>query len=219
MGAPLPEEAKAILRKVGITLIAVGVIDIAIMIWCIAHKQGYASCLNIFAIAAGTFMLRGNLKVIKKILLFNEFYLASFLPGALLIIFFVIPFDFWPTAFRLSPISELAPFLLPIPALMLFVWTYAHLISPAITGALDRYELDNAPNPFWYRRNSGFIIGLLFLAGVSFYWHKTAPRAAMEASAQYGPRYKYFATSINNGYATLTAYNSSEIRQVGILLK
>jgi hypothetical protein len=51
-----------ILRKTGGVLLAVGLIDIAVMIYCIANQISYSSSFNIFAVVAGVFLLLGNLR-------------------------------------------------------------------------------------------------------------------------------------------------------------
>ena len=42
-----------ILKHVGLTLVVLGVIDIGLLIYCIANQISYSSSLNIFAVVAG----------------------------------------------------------------------------------------------------------------------------------------------------------------------
>jgi hypothetical protein len=51
-----------ILKCVGGVLLIVGLVDIAVMIYCIANRISYSSSFNIFAVVAGIFLLRGNLR-------------------------------------------------------------------------------------------------------------------------------------------------------------
>ncbi len=47
------EEYRAILKRVGLVLIAVGLCDIIFMIYCVSQGQSYSSSFNIFAVIAG----------------------------------------------------------------------------------------------------------------------------------------------------------------------
>lgn len=47
-------------RRAGAILVLVGAVDVALMVHAIVERQGYKSSLNIFAIAAGAFLLRAN---------------------------------------------------------------------------------------------------------------------------------------------------------------
>jgi len=46
-----------ILRNVGWALLWLGVVDVGVMIYCIANNIGYSSSFNIFAIIAGVFLM------------------------------------------------------------------------------------------------------------------------------------------------------------------
>lgn len=54
-------EHRAVLKRVGLVLVAVGLADVAVMIYCIATRQSYSSSINVFAVAAGVFLIRGSL--------------------------------------------------------------------------------------------------------------------------------------------------------------
>jgi hypothetical protein len=49
----ITEEARIILRRVGLALIVFGMLDIAVMIYCIANAVSYSSSFNVFAVLAG----------------------------------------------------------------------------------------------------------------------------------------------------------------------
>ena len=51
-----------ILKRVGKVLIIIGLVDIAVMIYCIANSISYSSSFNIFAVIAGVFLYRGSLR-------------------------------------------------------------------------------------------------------------------------------------------------------------
>jgi hypothetical protein len=58
-----PADHTAILRKTGWVLVAVGLIDIAMMIYTISLGMSYSSSLNIFAVVAGLFLIGGKIGV------------------------------------------------------------------------------------------------------------------------------------------------------------
>jgi hypothetical protein len=51
-----------LLKKAGLVLVIVGLMDIGLMIYAIASRVSYSSSLNVFAVVAGAFLLRGNLR-------------------------------------------------------------------------------------------------------------------------------------------------------------
>src|SRR5258705_5682168 len=73
-----------ILKRVGLVLIIVGVIDVGWMIYCIVHRIGYASSFNIFAIIAGIFLIRGSLRGAAIISRVAVFMLTVFISMVLL---------------------------------------------------------------------------------------------------------------------------------------
>jgi hypothetical protein len=58
---------QAILRRVGGVLVAIGLVDIAWMIYCIVHGISYRSSLNLFAVIAGVLLLRGSLRTAANV--------------------------------------------------------------------------------------------------------------------------------------------------------
>jgi hypothetical protein len=67
-----------ILRNVGWALLWLGVVDVGVMIYCIANNIGYSSSFNIFAIIAGVFLIRGSLKAARLVAWFSAFLLSAF---------------------------------------------------------------------------------------------------------------------------------------------
>lgn len=58
---------KDILRRVGLAFVSIGILDIGFTIYCTANKISYSSSLNIYAVVAGIFLLKGNLKAARII--------------------------------------------------------------------------------------------------------------------------------------------------------
>lgn len=86
-------EHRAVLKRVGLVLVAVGLADVAVMIYCIATRQSYSSSINVFAVAAGVFLIRGSLAAAHWVACFSAFLLAVLI-GRIFILFpFLQPFD------------------------------------------------------------------------------------------------------------------------------
>jgi len=109
------------LRRVGWSLIAVGLLDIGLMVYCITNNLRYSSSFNIFAVAAGIFLLRQNMRTARVV----SFFAAFFLPPAVV-------------AVVLNPLVVPVPFAIELmaTALTLYVfWVYRSLTSPAVMEA------------------------------------------------------------------------------------
>ena len=65
------------LKRVGVVLVLVGLVDIAYMVYCISRDQGYSSGLNIFVVIAGVFLWRGHLGAARIVAGFAAFFLAT----------------------------------------------------------------------------------------------------------------------------------------------
>jgi len=50
-----------ILKRIGWVLLVIGLVDIGVMVYCIANGFAYSSSLNIFAVVGGAFLVRGSL--------------------------------------------------------------------------------------------------------------------------------------------------------------
>lgn len=50
------------LRRTGLVLLIVGVVDIAVLLYCVVHGISYASSFNIFSVVGGIFLMRGSLR-------------------------------------------------------------------------------------------------------------------------------------------------------------
>jgi hypothetical protein len=217
---------RAIMMKVGFALIALGTIDVAYMIYCIMHGVGYSSSFNIFAIIAGVFLFRGNLKAIRIIRWFSAFLSSAFI-GMIVLFPFFMPLDLMITYLKLHPIAFTYSFI-AIALIIFLFWIYKTLNSESILAALAQNNVENK----WLMRTpkKGFIFGgslpiiLVIVMSVSLFG-ETPGKAKIEAEKITGPGYKYHVTSwnINATFggktfyrATVTAYNDHEIKDVHI---
>jgi len=65
--------------------------DIGIMVYCIANKTSYSSSFNIFAVIAGVYSLKANLKARRLTSQFAALLFFAF-PGLLLAVPFLLPY-------------------------------------------------------------------------------------------------------------------------------
>jgi hypothetical protein len=68
---------RGILKCVGGVLIVIGLIDIAVMIYCIVNRISYSSSFNIFAVIAGILSMRGGLKAAVAVLVAHQIVVVS----------------------------------------------------------------------------------------------------------------------------------------------
>ena len=211
-----------ILRRVGLALIVVGVVDVCVMIYCIVHRVGYASSFNIFAIIAGIFLMRGNLRAAALITRIAAFMLTGFLG-----MFFVWPVFLPPslalTQLRIYPLGFLA-FLGVFAAMLAWLfWIVRQLRDEAVLNAIVRSTGKRPSLRGPVLTGAAIVIIVLTLSGFS---HKSESTRSAEqiASSQVGEGYSLKVTEIRtvwtaNGktiYATVTAWNDHEIRKIPV---
>lgn len=207
------------LRRVGLTLVVVGVLDIGLMIYCIANRISYSSSLNIFALVAGILLLRGSLGTARVVTWFAAFMLSAFLLGTFVIVPWVQPLDYWQLKVRENPLAFVLSIALAALVLAWMFWVYRELRSPVVLEA--RGAAGHKPGP----PTSAFAVGgalAVFMAVMLQLTLKgeSAEKAVRIAAQQYGDEYKYFVSSINwtrsRGSARLTAYNDRESKEVEV---
>jgi len=220
------DDYRSSLKVVGIILIIVGLLDIGWMIWCIAHRQGYSSSFNIFAVIAGILLMRGSLRTANVVASFSAFFLSGLL-GALIIIPFLVQFDLMLAYLRVYPLYVLLSLFLFVGTLVLLGWIYRRLTTPPILAAIaEQYP---QCTKFWRRPSTGFLSGILviiILAAMFYFMGRgaSAERAIAEARQKVGEGYKFNIISWNmqssGGHShysgVVIAYNQTEIRQIPI---
>lgn len=207
-----------ILRNVGRALIAVGVIDIAIMIYCIINRTAYSSSFNIFAVVGGFFLVRGSLRAATVVRWFSVFLLAGFL---------ALPFA-WPfiqptgltfTQFRLNPIGSLASIVIGILLLAVLFWVARQLSQNSVqeAQAIAGRKLGSLYIPV--AAGIGTVLALVVFLNM-FRGGETAARAKSMAEQTLGQNYRYHVSSLNiqkNNRGTfvngmVVAWNETEIK-------
>ena len=107
MKQEVSNESREIFKRVGMALIIFGAIDIAVMVYCIAHRINYSSSFNVFAVLAGVYVWKGHPWWVKWVTRVAAFFVAAFCAIAL-ISPFIFPVDLAPIELHLHPIETLA---------------------------------------------------------------------------------------------------------------
>jgi hypothetical protein len=215
------------LKKVGIALIIVGILDIAMMVYCIINRISYSSSFNIFAVIAGIFLYSGGLKTALFVSWVSAFFLCATV-GSLLIIPEFIPFDLMITYLKLSPSVLMRPLFFGILFFSFILWIYKNLTAPHVFKAMDENNINRKSR--WKRPTTGFIAGgclivLLIIIVPSLIGGETVDQAIIKAQEIVGDGYKFTVSHVNVkstfGGATqiqaqVIAYNDNEIRPIPI---
>lgn len=208
-----------ILRRVGWVLVVVGLLDIGVMIYCIANQLDYSSSLNVFAVIAGVLLLRGHLGAVRVVTWFSAFMLSGLLLSSLAVFPWMRPADYWLITLRTHPVASLTYVALALALLWMLFWVYRQLRLPAVVDArVAAGHNRGAPR-------SAFVAGVAlatFLAVVLQLTMngETAGTAKRLAAEKHGQEFKYFVTGIswNDGHvsAQLTAYREDEAKEVTV---
>jgi hypothetical protein len=211
-----------ILKRVGIVLLVVGLIDIAVMIYCIAKEISYSSSFNLFAVIAGIFLMRGSLGAAAVVRWFGVFMLAGFL-ALLVVLPFLQPISLTLMQFRVDPGGSfvMAAFMAFVLGLVAWVvWELGREPIRAARAGAGRKEWD-------MRIPAAAGVGLVVIIGgflALLLGGESAVRAKSMAEQQVGPGYRFHVGSLNivkNNQGTfvsgvVTAWNDHEIREVPV---
>ncbi|MDH5613314.1 MAG: hypothetical protein OEY66_12760 [Gammaproteobacteria bacterium] len=212
------DSSEQILKKVGIALLIVGVIDIGVMIYCITNKISYSSSFNIFAVIAGIFLMKGSIRTARAVTFFGAFMLAGFI-GLLVIFPFMEPFELKAITFKLRPVSTVLSYVFMFVAIGFVYWVYKSLASEPVMTARKEAGLSHGVPKL------AFALGGILVIGLSIAMYllnngSSAEIAKEKALEQFGDSYKYHITAMNfsGGHASarLTAYREGEIKDVHV---
>lgn len=211
---------RTILNRVGIVLVAVGILDIVYTLYGVLRAQDRIDSLglNILTVVAGVFLLRGSLAAVPILTWGIAFMIANFV-SVFILLPFVKPAELWAIEFRLDPISLSISLLIRIATIALLVWVYTQLRAAPVVSAIvqsGRSVLN---------LTLAFILGIAIAVlpvGIIHVARGSADgaKAVAIARTQYGEDYKYYVTamrwSTGDVQASLTAYNEQEIKPVQV---
>ena len=212
------EEIDNPFRKAGIVLLIIGIIDIGVMIYCIANEISYSSSFNLFAVIAGVLLMKGGVKTARVVRWFSAFFVIAFI---VVIFLFPItmPIQLLATQIKLNPVGMLGSFAFSIVFIGILIWVYRQLSTPSALAKLDQAGYKTGkPKSALYAA-----IGIMVLGGVLFtllFNSESAEKAKALAKEQLGAAYEYhisrMQTSGDKGSAVVTAFNSNEIKNVQV---
>lgn len=209
---------RTILKRVGAVLIVVGSLDTALMLYYLSQDQNYSSNFYIYAVIAGIFLVRGDLRAIPVITWVAAFF-SSIISTELIVLPFSKPAELWATEFRLYPVSLSTSLLVKIATVALLVWVYTQLRTASVVSATLKSGY-SASTP-----KLAFILGVALVTVLTGIMHLTlkgeaAAQAVKIAQAQHGKGYKYHVIGMrwDGGYvkANVIVYNEQEIKPVQV---
>ena len=203
--------SQAILRRVGQVLMALGLLDVAVLVYGAVTGASWSSGLGFFAIAAGFFVMRGNLLVASA-----GVALVGVWP-------WVQPLDLTLTLARLNPWTVTVAAAVSAALLAVLFWLVRQLGSAPVLLARTA-----AGRPVRRMRipmllGAGLTAGLAAIA-ITFAASATAVKARDMAAAQLGSGWRYHVTALNIGSTPqgtsvrgiVTAWSATEVRNVAV---
>jgi hypothetical protein len=184
-----------LLKNAGIVLVVVGLLDIGFMIYAIASQVSYSSSLNVFAVAAGVSLMRGNLRAASAVRWLALFFLAA-LVSVSVFSPFLLPLGLLATHAQVNPQAFMGSFGVFAAALLLFGWLAKQLSAEPIKAAriaAGKKERD-ARIPLLLGVVLSFVVASL---NFTVQRSDSAVRAISEARAQLGADYEFHVSSIN----------------------
>jgi len=212
----------SILRRVGQVLMALGVVDVAVLVYSAVTGASWSSGLGFFAIAAGFFVMRGSLRV-ASVVRWAATFVASAGVALVGVWPWVQPLDLTLTLARLNPWTVALAAAVSATLLAVLVWVVLQLGRQAVLQARAA-----AGRPVRRMRvpmvlGTGLTVGLAAIA-ITFAASATAVRARDMAAAQLGSGYRYHVTALNirstpqgtSVRGIVTAWSATEVRNVAV---
>jgi hypothetical protein len=211
---------RAILKRAGLVLVVIGLLDIAYMIYCIVNKMSYSSSFNLFAVIAGILLMRGSLRAASAVRWFSAFFLAACI-SVLFAWPAIQPMSLTVARIRLHPGGFAGGAVLLASALGLLYWVIRELGREAVqvASAAAGIKRRNMRIPLACGLALVAVAGIcmnLLLSGDS------AARAISMASKEIGPGYLLHVSSLSIAEhgekktvsGVVTAWNKQEIREI-----
>lgn len=207
-----------IVRRVGWLLVIVGILDIMLMIYCIATQTSYSSSFNVFALVGGNFLLKGNLRAVRYVTLFSALLFSALL-AAIIVVPWMFPIDYLMLIIRTHSFETIFYALFYLAVIWMLFWVYRQLRIPAVVEAcVAAGRKGNPPKLAFVVGAAAVVVSTVLLQVVLK--GETGLEAKRLATIQYGDGYKYFVSSINwrgnHVFAGLTAYNENETKEVQV---
>jgi hypothetical protein len=211
-----------ILIRIGNALIFVGVIDIAVMLYCIANHISYFSSFSFFALMAGAFLKRGSLRATQKITQFSAFLVSSSLT-MLVVVPAIYPLQLLWVKFATHQLAMSVEFYMSMALLLALIGALRLLRHPALIAAQQRAGLRTSITlPLLLGCAFVVLMAVLALIKEAGPDHDRAQREAAAILGQNG--YHYYVGSLLVGTrggvkfvnGTVTAYNAQDFHDIPV---
>ena len=216
------KSALTILKRVGTVLVAVGILDVVRMIYCIMHGASYSSSFNIFAVIAGIFLIGGSFRTASYVHSFAIFLLSFGLTALAFALPILYPVSLALTEIRLRP-GFVVSSTLDFASVFILIWIIYQLGHEAVQTEITFATGRKVNGPFSIF--SGIALGVVLVAVIAFLFNGiNGKKAKPIAFSQLGSGYQYAITSLNisttSGESSVsgvvTAWNNSQIREIPV---
>lgn len=212
-----------ILKRVGIFLLVIGMIDLAAFIYALKNNIAYSSNFNIFAIAAGYFLFRGNLFTVVVVQWFSAFALTCVF--TLVVTWSLLqPINLTLTYIRLDTGFSLmvAAFLALITGS--FCWIYMQMASEPVQAARTAVGKKKRSMKIPVFIGGIFVSSVVFSMSYLMKHNPAIDQAKLLAAQQVQGNYKFHVKSLdvkkeknaNLMTAVVVAWNDNEIKNVTV---
>jgi hypothetical protein len=212
---------RPILKRVGSVLLVVGLLDVAVMIYCIVNRLSYRSSL-VFGLIFGIFLMRGSLRAAATIRWFCVFFLSACIVG-ILAWPAIQPIDLTLMQIRLKPAAFAGGVASLALAVVLFKWIISELGREPIRVASKAAGLKSRDMRLPVAVGIALVIGIAVSSNF-FLKGESAERAKSMAEREVGSGYKLHVSSLRistidrrkSVSAVVTAWNDREIREIPV---
>jgi hypothetical protein len=182
------------LRRTGIVLLIVGLLDIGFMIYSIVNGMSYSSSLNIFAVIAGIFLIRGNLRA-AAIVRWWTLCFAVAIVAVIVLSPLIVPVGLMYVEAKIETFSTVLSVVMLAGVFALFAWLTIQLRAPPVQAALAaRFAKLRGPA---LPVSVGIGIAAVLAAASVFTQHtQSAKRAIAAAMSEHGSSYRYYVSSM-----------------------
>ena len=195
----MTRDFRFVLRRVGWTLIVLGTLDIVYMVYCIVDRVPYSSSLNIFAVIAGIFLVRGHLGAARLVAGFLAFALSAMAIASIALLPWTVPLDYWAVLFRLNPLGFVVSAFVGVAAIGAFLWAYQQLRDPAV---IEAHVASGKSGAAPIYASAAAILAVALTVMFKLTLGGAGERAVRMAAERYGPEYHYFVSSMSRSGRT-----------------
>lgn len=224
----LPDMYQEKLKRCGIALLIVGVLDVAYMAWSISRSQSSHTTFNIFAIIAGFFLVRGSLKAAKWSAYFGSFLLVVGV-GGFLVTLLAFPFAYTIASWKFQAHGAIYSVVMGIISVPLLFWICKELLSPDVIDAQKAAQIKpaNIKLPVIVGVVATVVLGVFFFKVTR---GETAEKAVQLAEKELEGAYHYQVTNLGINMeadpktgtshktisAVVAAYNKTDFKTIAV---